>query len=116
MQIGLPQPVDRIQFFRLSLQQVVVTVELKQLLEQTAVRAEAFLAVELRELETHPQLHHLKGIMVAQMQASEQVLEEAELVQLAVIVVEILLALVVLVLHQVLLEHLPPTLAAAAAV
>jgi hypothetical protein len=37
MQIGLLQPVDQIQFSHPSLQQVVVLVALKQLLEQTAV-------------------------------------------------------------------------------
>jgi hypothetical protein len=37
MQIGVPQLVDRIQFFHPSLQRVVVMVELKQLLEEMAV-------------------------------------------------------------------------------
>jgi hypothetical protein len=49
------------------------------------------------------------------MQALGQVLGEVERVQLAVLVAEIMLALAALVLHQVLLGHLPPTLVAVAA-
>jgi hypothetical protein len=107
--------VDRIQFFQPSLQQVVDMAALKQLLEQTAALVAVFRLAELLELETHLQLHHLKEIMAVQMEAFDQALEEVEQVRLAALVAGILLALAALVLQQVLLEHLPPTLVAVVA-
>ena len=88
---------------------------LKQLLEQTAALVAVFRLAELLELETHLQLHHLKEIMAVQMEAFDQALEEVEQVRLAALVAGILLALAALVLQQVLLEHLPPTLVAVVA-
>jgi hypothetical protein len=107
---------DWIHLFHQSLQLVVVMAVQKTLLEELAALVVAQVVVKRVVQEIRPQLHHLKEIMAAQMQAVGRVLAEAERVQLAVIVAELLVVLVVLVQHQVLLEHLSLTLVVGAVV